>query len=824
MEGGPLREASRVGSAWLASALVTPADHTVHAQLGHGRVSDPRWSPSGARLAWVDALRRPGDVVVAPADGSGPAGRRHRRVRRRAAATAGRPTTSSSSAAADGRLVVVRAEGGVVRVLTRDGDAFAPAVSVRGEVACAIERDDACDVATVPLDGSQWPRARLARRLRVGPGVVARRPRARVARVGPARHAVGRVAHRRARRRRQDARRRRRARVRPAALLARRRAPRVHPRRRSSWVDDAPLLDEQRTSTRSRRGVAGQRSYAWSPDGAELAWCRNEYGFGRLVIGAPGRKSARELSKGWHRGLDWGDGGIVCVRSGAVTPPQVVVLAAERLGAPRDRARSGRRVRTHRRSSSRGRSRGSRGTRPCTACCGGRADATGAAPIVVQRARRPDRPGARRLEPARAVLRAAGLRRCCSRTTAARPATASRTGSALEGRWGERDVADVAAGIRHAVKEGWCDAGAGRADGRERGRAHRAERRRAASRPRRARSIALFPVTDLLDLDATTHRFESGYNSRARRRAARRARRRTSRTRRSRTRPQIRAPVLLLHGTRRQGRAARRSRPRSTTRCGAAGTPVERHVYEGEGHGWRQAATVADELERDRRVPRRRCVAMSRRRRVPRPEARRRPRGAARARRGRRHERGRAHDRRRRAGRRQDPVAALQLPVQGRGPARPRPAAGARSRGARRGRPSWRSAPRCRPSGSCSAGVDGRADLLDGRAPTTGALGLVLLGYPLHPPGKPEQLRVEHFPQLTMPVLFVERHARRVRHARRAEAAREEDQGSGHVPLDRDRRPRLQAAEVERPDASTTALAGVAEAVVAFVTSLPRRA
>jgi len=35
------------------------------------------------------------------------------------------------------------------------------------------------------------------------------------------------------------------------------------------------------------------------------------------------------------------------------------------------------------------------------------------------------------------------------------------------------------------------------------------------------------------------------------------------------------------------------------------------------------------------------------------------------------------------------------------------------------------------------------------------ALGLALLGYPLHPPGKPDRLRVEHFPRLTMPVLFV---------------------------------------------------------------------
>ncbi|HEV7862991.1 MAG TPA: alpha/beta family hydrolase [Acidimicrobiia bacterium] len=35
------------------------------------------------------------------------------------------------------------------------------------------------------------------------------------------------------------------------------------------------------------------------------------------------------------------------------------------------------------------------------------------------------------------------------------------------------------------------------------------------------------------------------------------------------------------------------------------------------------------------------------------------------------------------------------------------------------------------------------------------ALGLLLLGYPLHPAGKPESLRVEHFPRLDLPMLFV---------------------------------------------------------------------
>lgn len=35
------------------------------------------------------------------------------------------------------------------------------------------------------------------------------------------------------------------------------------------------------------------------------------------------------------------------------------------------------------------------------------------------------------------------------------------------------------------------------------------------------------------------------------------------------------------------------------------------------------------------------------------------------------------------------------------------------------------------------------------------AAGLALISYPLHPPGKPDSLRVEHFPRLTVPCLFV---------------------------------------------------------------------
>jgi predicted alpha/beta-hydrolase family hydrolase len=48
-----------------------------------------------------------------------------------------------------------------------------------------------------------------------------------------------------------------------------------------------------------------------------------------------------------------------------------------------------------------------------------------------------------------------------------------------------------------------------------------------------------------------------------------------------------------------------------------------------------------------------------------------------------------------------------------------------------------------------------QASMLAADAPELVA-GLLLLSYPLHPPGKPERLRTEHFPRLRMPSLFVQ--------------------------------------------------------------------
>jgi predicted alpha/beta-hydrolase family hydrolase len=43
----------------------------------------------------------------------------------------------------------------------------------------------------------------------------------------------------------------------------------------------------------------------------------------------------------------------------------------------------------------------------------------------------------------------------------------------------------------------------------------------------------------------------------------------------------------------------------------------------------------------------------------------------------------------------------------------------------------------------------------DGGGPVARLAGLVLVCYPLHPPGKPDRLRVEHLVDITVPCLFV---------------------------------------------------------------------
>ncbi len=558
-------------------------------------MADPRWSPSGECLAWIEAFDGRADVVVAPADLGGPAVV----VTGECGAGGGYCWASDDElvvAAADGRLVLIDSGGGIVRVLTRDGRAIGPAVSVRGEVAVGIERADACDIVTLPLDGTRWPQnvpshasyawdaswSADGRELAWHEWTLPEMPWDMSRIVVRDDDAKTRVVD--------EAPGCGQPRFSPAEdnpLLA-------YIRDQTLCVDGTTLIDEPYEHAEPSWSP-GQRSFAWSPDGREIVWCRNENGFGRLVVGAVGRKSARELSKGWHRGLDWGAGGIAAVRSGAVTPPQVVVLAAN--GSAR-------------RAVARGPVGGFERTRlvePRVVSW-----KNGGTPVhgLLWRSAEPPAQGARRLlvlvhggptGQALADWNARAQYFVQRGWTVLQPNHRGSTGygseyrRALEGRWGDLDTEDVAAGIKHACKEGWADSGLVAVMGGSAGGL--TVLNVAARNPELVSAvIALYPVTDLLALDATTHRFESGYNARLVGPLPEARERYVANSALTHA-EKIRAPVLLLHGL--DDRSVPPDQSADVERVlRRAGTPVERHTYEGEGHGWRRAATVADELAR----------------------------------------------------------------------------------------------------------------------------------------------------------------------------------------------------------------------------------
>ena len=299
--------------------------------------------------------------MAAPADGSGPPVV----VTADAAASAFGGFTWAGDelvvyAAKDGRLVAVPAGGGPLRVLSPDGEAAAPAATPDGRrIAFVLERADRCDIAVVPTDGSAWP-ARMSTGadwtfdpawspsgrtlawhewdfpnmpwdnsrivLRGVDGLVPSGPPRVVAggngrggvacgqpRFSPGGDALAFVS---------DA----------TGWM-------------NVWVggpegeDAKPLLEEPAEHAEPTWG-AGQRSYAWAPDGSAVALCRNEGGFGRLVVVSRSGE-ALPIGKGWHHFLDWSAAGLAAIRSGGVTPPSVVVADPGAVGARRVFASAG---------------------------------------------------------------------------------------------------------------------------------------------------------------------------------------------------------------------------------------------------------------------------------------------------------------------------------------------------------------------------------------------------------------------------------------------------------------------------------------------------
>lgn len=581
------------------------------------RVAEPRWSRDGRFLAWVDSFAGRADVVVAPADQSSPPRVVSADAPAKSVAAYGggvfdwAPDGSLVYAAATGELVVVGRDGGPPRAVSRDGRASAPAVSADGtRVAFVLERPDACDIAAAPLDGSAWP-------VKVSHGAdyafdPAWSPDGRRvvwqewdfpdmpwdgSRVAMA-TLDGLAAEE------------------PVRVVAGGDAMAVSQPRFSpdgshlAWVSDeggfdnvwvarwdgakaGPAVKEAHEHAQPTWGP-GQRSWAWSPDGRRIAACRNEEGFGRLVMLPVGRGRARELAPGWHVALDWSPRGILAVRSAPDTPDEVSVLEPGG-GARRAYARGP---------------------------VGGFEDAGLPEPEAVQW-KGADRGWVHGLlwrprgvvaKPPLLVSIHGGPTGQATASFSARaaffcdrgwavlaPNSRGSTGygrayaQALRGRWGDLDVEDTAAGIRHAVTQGWCDPARVAVTGGSAGGF--TVLLLCARHPDLVRAgVDLFGVTDLLHLAEVTHRFESRYLDHIvglLPRDAARYRERSPVTHAER----IAVPLLVLQGD--EDVAVPKSQAdRLVGAMTLRGVDVEYHVYPGEGHGWSNPEVVEDELAR----------------------------------------------------------------------------------------------------------------------------------------------------------------------------------------------------------------------------------
>jgi dipeptidyl aminopeptidase/acylaminoacyl peptidase len=111
-----------------------------------------------------------------------------------------------------------------------------------------------------------------------------------------------------------------------------------------------------------------------------------------------------------------------------------------------------------------------------------------------------------------------------------------------------------------------------------------------------AAGVDLYGVTDLFDLDETTHRFEAHYLRSIVGELPAEAIRYQERSPIT-VAAGITAPLLVLQGS--ADNVVPQAQSASLVAAvRAAGGTVEYQVYDGEGHGWNRAEVVEDELQR----------------------------------------------------------------------------------------------------------------------------------------------------------------------------------------------------------------------------------
>jgi len=344
----------------------------------------------------------------------------------------------------------------------------------------------------------------------------------------------------------------------------------------------------------------GARNFAWSPDGSRLAFTRNEAGFGRLCVWSV--DGVVELGRGVHGQLSWRGSRLAALRTGARTPTQLIVVdtaAGDRqvVDVGPDSAWAERCVSmpepeawnvgaVHARVYSADPGRPARGA--LVWLHGGPTDqwqVTFMPRIEYWRSRGwhvvvPDHRGS---------------------TGHGRAYT-----QALRGRWGELDVDDTLAVIGAVHERGLAEPRSTVVLGGSAGGFTALEA--ACRRPDLVAGVAVaYPVTDLADLSARSHRFEAHYTVGLVGPLPETRRLHDERSPVCHPERFAGVPVLILHGDADPVVPVDHSRAFAAA-ARAAGADVTLHEYPGEGHGFRDVAHQRDEYLRigsflDRVVP-----------------------------------------------------------------------------------------------------------------------------------------------------------------------------------------------------------------------------